>query len=55
MVSVNLRNAGQSYGAQLADIPAWLRDEETAGSCKGLRRLISVGVPGLHEHPRLVR
>jgi hypothetical protein len=26
-----------------------------AGSCKELRRLISAGVPGLHEHPRLVR
>lgn len=32
-----------------------VRDEEAAGSCKGLRRLISAGVPGLHEHPRLVR
>jgi ABC transporter len=26
-----------------------------AGSDKELRRLISAGVPGLHEHPRLVR
>ena len=26
-----------------------------AGSCKELRRLISSGFPGLHEHPRLVR
>src|SRR5262245_35176637 len=25
------------------------------GSCKELRCLISAGVPGLHEHPRLVR
>ena len=28
---------------------------EVAGSCKELRCLISAGVPGLHEHPRLVR
>ena len=29
--------------------------QRSRGSCKELRRLISAGVPGLHEHPRLVR
>ena len=34
---------------------AGLITQEVAGSCKELRRLISARIPGLHEHPRLVR
>jgi hypothetical protein len=33
------------------DVRRMSHNPEVVGSCKELRRLISAGVPGLHEHP----
>ena len=57
VVEEGLGEAGAGLGDKGAFVTEGvvLSQGGSAGSCKELRRLISAGVPGLHEHPRLVR